>query len=82
MGLRPCSAYTIAHYMTHKSRAQIRIESSIASTASYRMEQVFCQASLSDPGDEDIGQVRSRPTDWCTSYTWTGGRQPSIIGFF
>jgi hypothetical protein len=46
MELRPCSAYTVPHYMTHQSRPQISIESCIVSTTSYRMEQVLCQTKF------------------------------------
>ena len=51
MELRPCSAYTVPHYMTHQSRPQISIKSCIVSTTSYRMEQVLCQPSLRDLGN-------------------------------
>ena len=82
MGLRPGSAYAVAHYMTHRSRAQISIDSCIVSTTSYRMEQVLCQASQRHLGDEDIGQGSAKAYKFVYVTFEQGGDQPSIIGSF
>ena len=46
------------------------------------MEQVLCQASQRDLGDEDIGQGSAKANKFVYVTIEQGGDQPSIIGSF